>query len=723
MRVKVNATSAAALLLISGSQVSARPNDMPGFVQGKPICTVYDGGGDDLLTGGLGKTGLQSLVPPGFASATSPTVAELRKRAIYTNYRAVLDPTPGGGYGVLYGPNIDLGGNDTLGEGKIAGEECLAFADDGSGKKNVTMMVQIPASFDPENACIVTGPSSGSRGVYGAIGTSGEWGLKRGCAVAYTDAGKGNGTHDLQNDTVSLIDGLRAPASAARKDSNFTARVNPAKLKDFNARTPNRFAFKHAHSERNPEKDWGRDVLESIEFAFWLLNQRHGERNKRGEVVRDTITPRNTIVIASSISNGGGASLKAAESDFRRLIDGVVVTEPNIQPLPLPWLRVERGGKAVSAHSKPLYDYFTVANLFQPCAAQAVSNKDSPGLVFIAAARAANRCAALKAAGLLTSNSLAEQADEALKALNDYGWEAESNLLHASHYAFASPAIAVTYSNAHGRFSVLDNLCGASFGATDTLGDPDAAAPATVAQIFATGNGIPPVSGINIINNDSVGGPKLDGASVSPSELQDLNLPGALCFRRLANGIDPSTGSPLTGEEARKARRVREGIAEVRATGWLNRKPTVIVHGRADALVPVNHTSRPYVALNRLVEGDRSRLFYYEITNGQHFDTFIGAETLLPGPPPVVVKLLPGFDTRFVPLHVYFIQALNLMYDHLKRGTPLPPSQVVRTEPREPGEIPGSALSITARNVPPILQSPAAGNVIEVSRGAINVPE
>ncbi len=95
-------------------------------------------------------------------------------------------------------------GNDTLGEGKIAGEECLAYADDGTGRRNVTMMVQIPASFDARHACIVAGPSSGSRGVYGAIGTTGEWGLKRGCAVAYTDKGTGNGAHDLQNDTVNL---------------------------------------------------------------------------------------------------------------------------------------------------------------------------------------------------------------------------------------------------------------------------------------------------------------------------------------------------------------------------------------------------------------------------------------------------------------------------------------------------------------------------------------
>ena len=41
----------------------------------------------------------------------------------------------------------------------------------------------------------------------------------------------------------------------------------------FNAATPDRFAFKHAHSAQNPEADWGRDVLRSIGFAFYELNQ------------------------------------------------------------------------------------------------------------------------------------------------------------------------------------------------------------------------------------------------------------------------------------------------------------------------------------------------------------------------------------------------------------------------------------------------------------------
>ena len=155
----------------------------------------YDGNTDDLLTGGLGKTGLAGDAP-GFSNPAAPTAAELRRLAIWSNYRALVDITANGGYGRFWGPNIDLSGNDTLGEGKIAGTEYIAYADDGSGLQNVTLLVQVPVGFDPANPCIVTATSSGSRGVYGAISAAGEWGLKRGCAVAYTDKGTGAGYFD-----------------------------------------------------------------------------------------------------------------------------------------------------------------------------------------------------------------------------------------------------------------------------------------------------------------------------------------------------------------------------------------------------------------------------------------------------------------------------------------------------------------------------------------------
>src|SRR5262249_39707946 len=131
--------------------------------------THYDGVTNDLLTAGLGKSGLGNATPPGFADPAHPTAEELRRLAIYNNYRALVDPTTGGGFGTLYGPNVTANGTVTTGEGLIAGDEFIAFERDDDGRKNVTMMVQIPDSFDPSSGCIIAAPSSGSRGVYGAI--------------------------------------------------------------------------------------------------------------------------------------------------------------------------------------------------------------------------------------------------------------------------------------------------------------------------------------------------------------------------------------------------------------------------------------------------------------------------------------------------------------------------------------------------------------------------
>eukprot|EP01030_Chromulinospumella_sphaerica_P023297 gene23297-23320_t len=288
-----------------GDGSNASPNTKPTYL-GPIQATAYDGTTDDLLTAGLGKTGLAAAAAPAYADPLKPTAAELRRTTIHTNYRALLDMTAAGGYGSLYGPNVDAQGNITASEGKVAGTEYIAFADDASGRQNVTLMVQVPASFNPQKPCVITATASGSRGVYGGIST-GEWGLKRGCAVAYSDKGTGAAPHDLQNDTVPLINGTRATATVAGKNAAFNAGLSASELAAFNATTPNRFAFKHAHSGQNPEKDWGRSTLQAVEFAYYVLNERFGTLDN-GQRLK-TLNPSNTIVIASSISNGGGAAI------------------------------------------------------------------------------------------------------------------------------------------------------------------------------------------------------------------------------------------------------------------------------------------------------------------------------------------------------------------------------------------------------------------------------
>ena len=381
----------------------------------KVIRTHYDGVTNDLLTAGLGKTGLGSSTPPSFANPLHPTSEELRRAAIYNNYRVLIDPTPGGGYGTLYGPNVQPDGTVTASEGLIPGDEYIAFEPGGQGA--VTMMVQVPDSFDPGNGCIVAAPSSGSRGVYGAIATAGEWGLKHACAVAYTDKGTGTGAHNLQNNTVNQIRGERADATAAVA-ANYVAPISESQRAAFNDATPNRFAFKHAHSQANPEKDWGRNVLRSIEVALHVLNEKFAGRA--------SISKRNTIVIASSVSNGGGASVRAVEQDDEHLIDGLAVGEPNVNPKFRSDFSIVQGNAApLFAHSRPLMDYITLVNVFQGCANLAPANAGAG----LNSAGSPARCADLHAKGLLSSTILLEQAAEAQKVINDFGILPEQNLV------------------------------------------------------------------------------------------------------------------------------------------------------------------------------------------------------------------------------------------------------------------------------------------------------
>jgi hydroxybutyrate-dimer hydrolase len=670
-------------------------NDTPGFLVGYTRA-AYDGASDDLLTAGLGKSGLGGTTAPGFANPTAPTAAELRRSAIWWNYRAIVDVNPNGGYGTLYGPNIDANGQDALGEGKVAGVEYLGYADDDTGTKNVTLLVQIPNNWNRGRPCIVTGTSSGSRGVYGAIGSSGEWGLKRGCAVAYADKGTGNGVHDLATDTVNLIDGTRATSTAAGRGSNFTS-ITGSALATFNAASPNRVAVKHAHSQQNPEKDWGAHTLYAIQFAIFALNQEYNQLTPDG-IIQAVFNGTNTVVIAASVSNGAGAALAAAEQDDQNLIDGIAVSEPNVALPANPALRVVRGSRVLVGAGRPLYDYFTYANLLQPCAALSANAAGSPGANLVGTATATNRCASLKAKGVLTSATTADQANEALALLLDYGWDPETTKLHASHYALATPAIAMTYANSYSRSSVSENLCGFSFAGVDSAGKPAPLAATALAQIFGNGNGVPPTAGIQIVNNLSVGGPVRDGISVSPSTgVQDYNVDGALCQRNLWTGADAA------------ATNLRSGVNATLRNANLRGKPALIVHGRSDTLVPPAFTSRPYFGQNRIAEGSGSRLSYVEVTNAQHFDAFIDSPAL------------PGYDSMFVPLHYYFNQALDLMFAHLTAGGPLPPSQLVRTTPR--GGTPGAAPPITKANVPPILANPAASNLITFADNTVTIPD
>lgn len=651
----------------SGRDFSLRPAWL-----GEVTVQEYDGVSNDLLTAGLGKTGLASPIPP---PVLSDAAADLRRLAIYNNYRALVDVSPGGGYGVLFGPNVDALGDASGvsgdGQGRVAGSEYLAYADDGSGRENVTLMVQVPVSFDPNRPCIVGTASSGSRGIYGAIGAAGEWGLKHGCAVATADKGTGNGIHDLDQDTVNLQDGRRAAASEAGKASSFTAPVSVKEREAFSAEWPRRFAFKHAHSQLNPEKDWGRDLLRALEFAFYVLNKQYGQR----------LGPDNTLTIASGVSNGGGAALAAAEQDDEGLIDGVAVAEPNVTPPPLSQLRVQRGKQLRVNGGRNLLQHAALANLYQPCAAMASLAQQAFNTIVSSAARA--RCQALADRGLVKGKTLRAQAESAQQALLAAGFEPESRPLHAAMFSFATPALVAAFANAYGRFSVLDNLCGWSF----------AGSRGVMPLSFALGNGIVPTLGIDIVRNLEAATDGGQGRALLLPLLQ-YDLEGALCVAELVGGDTPA------------ARRVRQGMQEVSRSANLRGRPALIVHGRADTLIPVGVSARPYYGANQLLEGEASRLRYIEVEHAQHFDAFL---------------TLPGFAENYIPLHIYFMQAMDRMFAHLREGAPLPESQVVRTGAR--GKIGVLVNPLTASHVPPIRARARRGDRIQQVGNTVRVPD
>src|SRR5439155_3679159 len=68
-------------LAVTAACSSSDNNALPSFVvRGSVVSTVYDGGSDDLLTGGLSATGLGGTPAPpapGFADPANPTAAEL----------------------------------------------------------------------------------------------------------------------------------------------------------------------------------------------------------------------------------------------------------------------------------------------------------------------------------------------------------------------------------------------------------------------------------------------------------------------------------------------------------------------------------------------------------------------------------------------------------------------------------------------------------------------
>lgn len=635
--------------------------------QGEPAFLTFERA--DLATAGLGIDGLRGA-PPEPADPAAPTADELWRLAVYNNYRALVDISEGGGYGRLYGP--------AAGDLPVPGTEYWALGRLPNGATHV-MVLQVPSTFPGDRPCLVATPASGSRGPLGGIGTGGDWGLRHGCAVVYTDKGAGPWMTNLGDGEAFAITGVRGEPGELSIVEPFSARAWPG-VDDV--------AVKHAHSGHNPEAHWGAMVLDSIRFALERLDAGHredGARRYEGDAV---------LVLAASVSNGGGAVLAAAEADEAGLIDGVVASEPNVYVAPDEPLTFAEGGGEGVLGARPLYDYATHAALYGPCAALSPRFSDAPmaGNLAMLQGLLAARCKGLAEAGLVEKGDVESMARSAYQAMLDHGLHPEA--------ADAQPAntliniwalVGGVYANAYGRFEPTERVCGLGFRAFDADNQATTPDPARTARLFATSSGVPPVGGIELAAVDGEKATKLIFAASQVVGGPAYGLDQVRCLRGLWTGDDPRAG------------RVQDGIRATALTGDLGGTPAIIVHGRSDGLVWVNHSARAYYAANRLAEGEGSNLRYVEVTNAQHFDTLLG---------------FPGFAARFVPLHLYFERALDRMHAHLTDGGALPPSQVVRTTPRggDDGTVP-----LAPEHVPPIDDTGHA-EVIQWQNGTLRIP-
>jgi hydroxybutyrate-dimer hydrolase len=572
----------AGLAACATMQAPSRMPAMPGFAFER---SSDHRGADDLLTAGLGLDGLRAMAPPAFADPAQPTPPELRRRALWSNWRGIADLSPGGGYGELYGSVVP-----------VPGREFHAYATVPGARHPHRVMAQVPDGFDHARRCLLVAASSGSRGIYGAIAVAGAWGLPRGCAVAYTDKGAGTDYFDLDADLATGADGT-------------VGGVGPAFRPGVSAATAG-VAFKHAHSQDNPEEDWGRHVEQAAMFGLHALTRAFPDHAP--------FQPGNTRIIAVGISNGAGAVLRAAED--AEWLDAVVAAEPNIH--------VEG--------ARPLYDVATEAALLMPCA---LPELGLPAMPYVPA-----RCAALRGSGLVEGDDLEAQQASALARLRASGWSDAALRAGAISVGFDLwRAVAAGYAQAYGRRSAGEPLCGYGYTAVDVHGIARRATELERAAWWSDASGIPPGAGVGLLD-------ALADDSADPA------WPGLLCLRALWEG------------EGDAARQVRQSISSTMGSPPRAGLPVVVVHGLDDGLVPVFHTSAPYVAEARAAGRD---IRYWQVRNAQHFDAFLG---------------LPAYSGAYVPLLPYVYAALDRVDMYLSGQGPLPADALVPASPRKAGE-------------------------------------
>lgn len=594
----------------------------------------YDGQTDDLLTAGLSLTQLRAATGPELSE--NPTAAELRQSAYYHQFKALNDVSEAGGFGRLYGFNGD---NEA-----IPGTE---YWHQRSVAENAyhTLVVQIPDNFNRSNPCLLVAPSSGSRHVLGSVATTGTWGLLNNCTVVYTD--KGTGTQmALDGDQVFAIDGTLVDPDNPLAEATRLPESNGLQV-----------IQKQPFSGVHPEQYWGEFVLDATRYGLAVLNAE----------VDSELNTNNVTVMAASISNGGGAVIRAAELDKEQLIDAVVAAEPQLN-LDYSY-QLKQNGNSQSINTQSLIELGTLIGVYEPCAALHPSLNEAPFKANTALIQPwlMQRCLVLQTSGLLPADATdlpAAALDKLLQAGITQEALAMAQINTLSHM-WAS--IGHTYVNSYLQTKPQEQLCGVVFSGMSQMGQTRALTETEIKTMFAKGNGIAPGNGIEVAGLGDNGEPD-KRLMMHPN----FGFEAQQCFYDKAHSQE-----------------MQPAIEAIQVDADLGQTPTIILHGTADGTVAINHASRAYFSKNQSRGDGNQNLRFYDIEHVQHFDAFLA---------------YPGFNEQFVPMHPYLEQALDLMWAHLQGGKDLPPSQFIETTPRKATE--KGIMSLSAKHIPAISSEP-----------------
>ncbi|GAB4170486.1 MAG: D-(-)-3-hydroxybutyrate oligomer hydrolase [Wenzhouxiangellaceae bacterium] len=433
---------------------------------------------EDLVTAGLGLNGLRNPSPPerfeGEAAAD-----HLRRQAIWSNWRGLVDLTATGGFGPGH-----------PGPAQVAGLEFHALVLLDGRRQPFRVMVQVPGHFDSEHPCLVVAPVSGSRGIYGSVPVASVWALPRGCVVAATDKGAGTDVFDYADQSGVGLDGQRVRAGeTVLAHSPLAPSVDRPVL-----------SLPHAHSGDHPEADWGRHVTVSAWIAIGVLNRLAAEQPDRF-ARRGGYTPESMRIIAAGISNGGSAVLRALEQDQRGLFDAAIAAMPNI----------------TGPDGRFLYDYATEAALFQPCLlADPASLGDYALATPLLVGPGRQRCESLYRAGLIPEPA----ADAARRHLIDAGFDTaalSASAINVSLHLWQT--IGAVYAASYLRSAEDPMPCGFAIGAIGPDGQLREATEAERRGWWSLGSGTPGSAGI--------------GLYVPVSDTSDPAFEALMCLREL----------------------------------------------------------------------------------------------------------------------------------------------------------------------------------------------